>query len=75
MELQPSKFAAARHAAQLTQEQAAEIMNVKCDQTYRDREKDPNMFRLSDLKLLSDSMNEAGRTILRDAVNDIFLPQ
>lgn len=67
------KFAAARRASDLTIEKAAEICGVSVP-TYIDRERNPLMFRLHEVKSLYGGMTETARSIMREAVGDIFLP-
>lgn len=68
-----SMVAAARTGAGMTQSKAASICGISVD-SYRTREKNPGDFRLKELKLLADSMEEQPRKILSEAVLSIFLP-
>ena len=67
------KFAAARKASGITIEKAA----LTCDMSkpcYCSREKDPQQFRLVELKKLYAIMSDTAKPILRDAICDLFLP-
>lgn len=67
------KFAAARRASGLTIEKAADMCGVSVP-TYIDRERNPLMFRLHEIRSLYGGMTETAKSIMRDAVGDIFLP-
>lgn len=66
-----TKFRQARMANELTYEQAANIAKVSTC-TYVNRERQPEYFRLMELKRLYEAMDEVGKRILRQAV-DAFL--
>lgn len=67
------KFAAARRASNLTVENAAAICGISVP-TYIDRERNPLMFRLHEVKSLYGGMTDTAKKIMRDAMGDIFLP-
>lgn len=68
-----SKFEAARRASGLTQEDAARACGIS-KATYVNREKtDADQFRLLELRGLYLALNQTGKPILVDAVQDIFL--
>lgn len=74
MAVQKEKFSAARRASGKTLAQITEDAGLGSTNTYVGREEAPLQFRLGELKGMYDGMNEIGRSILRDAVSDIFLP-
>ncbi len=74
MALRSEKFVAARKASSLTFEQASKAAQVKSLNTYMAHEKSPELFRLGELSGVYQAMNDEGRRILREAVEEIFLP-
>lgn len=73
MDIAPEKFIAARKVSDMTLNTASELANVTV-QTYIAREKHPEQFRICELKGVYDGLNEIGKTMLRDGLGDIFLP-
>ncbi len=73
MPIQVEKFAAARKASDMTLSTASELANVTV-QTYISRERHPEQFRLCELKGVYDGMTDTGKAILRDGLDEIFLP-
>lgn len=72
MILNKDKFVAARKASNLSIESAAKLVNLS-KQGYINHEKDPSMFRLSEIQRLYEGLNNIAKPILQDAVGDIFL--
>ncbi len=73
MEITPEKFIAARKVSDMTLNTASELANVTV-QTYIAREKHPEQFRICELKGVYDGLNDLGRSMLKDGLDDIFLP-
>lgn len=73
MGISNEKFIAARRASGMSIENAATSadMSKPC---YISREKHPEQFRLCELVGLYEGMTDTAKPILRDAVQDIFLP-
>lgn len=69
--MEENNFKAARKAADMTIEQAANIVGLAAC-TYPMREKSPGWFRLDELKKLGESMNEVARPILKKAIGDFL---
>lgn len=65
------KFAAARRAAGLTVDKAAQVCEVSRP-TYTSRERYPLDFRLSELARLHEALDETGRRLLLEAVHSTF---
>lgn len=73
MAISKDKFRAARQASGLSLEKAAETVNLS-KQGYINREKLPEQFRISEISKLYNALSETAKPILREAVDDIFLP-
>lgn len=73
MTVSVEKFKAARKASDLTLDKAAELVDMS-KPGYINREAKPSQFRLHELESLYQGLNETGKKILVEAVNDIFLP-
>ncbi len=72
--LKSSQFRAARGASLMTLEQIKTAAGVGSINTYIAHEEEPSDFRLSEIEGMYRSMEEPARTLLRDAVCEIFLP-
>lgn len=68
------KFATARRASGMTLEQVTKAASLKAVSTYVSHEEAPLKFRLVELKGMYDSMNSDARRILKEAIDEIFLP-
>ena len=66
------KFAAARKASNMTLKNAAELANVTIP-TYAAREKHPEQFRLCELEAVYSGLSPLGKTLLKEATEEIFL--
>lgn len=75
MALNSSAFAAARGASGMTLEQIKDAAGVKSISTYVAHEDDPRAFRLGEIEGMYKRMEEPAKTLLRDAVCDIFLSE
>lgn len=73
MEIRNDKFVAARKASGMTLEIAAKHTDMS-KQGYINREKHPDQFRLCEIAGLFKAMDSTSKSILRDAVDEIFLP-
>lgn len=67
------KFGIAIKASGMTQQQACDLAGFT-KPTLIDRVSDPLQFRLGELKLIYDGMNDVGKQLVREAMADIFLP-
>jgi DNA-binding XRE family transcriptional regulator len=67
-----NKFKAARAASGLSLSEASEVVSLS-KQCYIAREKTPEQFRLTELEKLYGALDNTGKPILKDAVNQIFL--
>lgn len=74
MPLHSSAFAAARGASGMTLDKIKDAAGVKTIATYVSHEDNPGAFRLSEIEGIYSAMTEPARTLLRDAVCEIFLP-
>lgn len=74
MALDSNRFAAARRASGMTYEQITKAAGLKSTSTYAAREDGPSQFRLGELIGMYSCMNSDAKRILREAVEDIFLP-
>ena len=72
--LKSSQFRAARGASGMTLDQIKTAAGVGSINTYTAHEEEPSDFRLSEIEGMYRSMEEPARTLLRDAVCEIFLP-
>lgn len=68
-----SKFKASIKASGLTLKQAGELAELSIP-TITERQETPMQFRLKELKGLYNGMDENGKLLLVEAVNEIFLP-
>lgn len=67
------KFGIAIKASGMTQKQACDLAGFS-KPTLIDRINDPLQFRLGEIKLIYDGMNDVGRQLVRETMADIFLP-
>ena len=74
MPVSKEKFCAARRAAGISLEKAAEVVELS-KQGYINREKAPEQFRICELEKLYDALSETAKPILQEAVEEIFLPR
>lgn len=65
------KFAAARRASGLTIEDAAMTCGIT-RQTYSIRERNAGDFRLQEISKLSSALNDSGKALLKEALNDLL---
>ena len=71
--INPEPFAAARRASAMTQDEAAQICEMKARQTFALREDNPRDFTLGNLVDMYAAMNDSGRKLLGDFVRSLFL--
>ena len=74
MKLNSERFAAARRASGMTYEQSTRAAGLKSTSTYASHEDAPLQFRLGEIGGMYESMNDDAKRILREAVEEIFLP-
>ena len=74
MNLDSGRFAAARRASGMTYEQITKAAGLKSTSTYASHEDAPLQFRLGEIEGMYKNMNDDAKRILREAVEDIFLP-
>ena len=67
------KISAARRASRMTVDRAADLAGVTA-QIIIAREKDPTQWRLCELKGVYQGLDDIGKKIFKDGVNEIFLP-
>ena len=67
-----TKFKAAIKASGLTLQEASDMAGIS-KPTMVSRQDDPLQFRLYELKSLHNGMSQIGKSLLLEAVNDIFL--
>lgn len=67
------KISAARRASRMTVDRAADLAGVTA-QTIIAREKDPTQWRLCELKGMYQGLDDIGKKLFKDGVNEIFLP-
>ena len=72
MTIEAEKFIAARKASAMSLEKAANLANLSV-QSYINREKQPEQFRLHELEGVYSELSETAKPIFRDAVSQIFL--
>lgn len=72
--LQSSQFRAARGASGMTLNEIKAAAGFKSISTYVSREEEPGNFRLEEIEGMYRTMEEPAKSILRDAVCEIFLP-
>ena len=75
MALSSSAFAAARGASGMTLDQIRDAAGVKSISTYVSHEDNPGAFRLAEIEGMYQTMKEPAKSLLRDAVCEIFLPE
>lgn len=68
------KIVAARKASGLTIEQITEAAGLRSKNTYMGRESNPDQFRICELLGMYNAMNDIAKSILLEAIRDIFLP-
>lgn len=73
--LKSAQFRAARGASGMTLDQIKTAAGVGSINTYTAHEENPSDFRLGEIEGIYRNMTEPARTLLRDAVCEIFLPQ
>lgn len=73
MGISNEKFGAARRASGMSIDRAATLADMS-KQCYISREKHPEQFRLCELAGVYDGMTDTAKPILREAVQEIFLP-
>lgn len=71
--IENEKFIAARKAGGLTIEKAASLADISAP-CYVNREKHPDQFRLCELLGVHAGLSDIGKSLLQEAVSDIFLP-
>ena len=71
--LSENKFTIARRASGFSLEEVTKIAGLKSISTYVTHEKDPSLFRLSEISKIYKAMNPEAQYILKSAVDDIFL--
>lgn len=74
MPLNSQMFTAARGASGMTLDQIREAAGLGSATTYTTHEDNPGAFRLSEIEGMANRMSEPARSLLRDAVMQIFLP-
>ena len=74
MKLNSERFAAARRASGMTYEQISKAAGLKSTSTYASHEDTPYQFRLGEIDGMYRQMNNDAKRILREAVEEIFLP-
>lgn len=73
MSISNEKFIAARRASGMSIDNAAALADMS-KQCYIGREKHPEQFRLCEILEIYKGMTDTAKPILRDAVQEIFLP-
>ncbi len=68
-----NKIAAARRVSKMTVERTAELAKVT-PQTIVARDKDPSQWRLCELEGVYGGLDEFGKKIFKEGLDDIFLP-
>jgi hypothetical protein len=69
----PSKFELAIQAAGMSRYEAKQIIGLRSYQALSERLDNPMLFRLSEIRALALQMNDSGKQILKEAVDEIFL--
>lgn len=69
-----NKFEASRRVSGLTLDRAAELAELS-KPAYIKREVDPTWFRLSELQGVYDALTDVGKSLMIEAINEIFLPE